>query len=130
MEWQRYLRGRVKSIAMLLKDAWQRGTMPNSLYLCQINARSNPMTTESTNKTDNGSETPKRKKRAPKDRLALGISLGMLFGTAVGSIDDDIALWIPIGVMFGVVFGLIEDKEEQTKYTTPKSKSLLPFGVV
>ena len=87
------------------------------------------MTTESTNKTDNGSETPKRKKRAPKDRLALGISLGMLFGTAVGSIDDDIALWIPIGVMFGVVFGLIfSEEEDKTKYTTPKSKSLLPFA--
>lgn len=36
-------------------------------------------------------------KGKPKDRLALGISLGMMFGTAIGSINDNIELWLPMG---------------------------------
>lgn len=31
----------------------------------------------------------------------------MLFGSAIGSINDDIELWLPIGVLLGVAFGNI-----------------------
>ena len=41
--------------------------------------------------TDKGDGKPDKGK--PKDRLALGITLGMMFGTAIGSINDDIELW-------------------------------------
>lgn len=46
-------------------------------------------------------------KGKPKDRLALGISLGMMFGTVIGSINDNIELWLPMGVMFGTALGII-----------------------
>lgn len=61
--------------------------------------------TNDSHKTDKGDGKPDKGK--PKDRLALGISLGMLFGTAIGSINDNIELWLPIGVMHGVAFGNI-----------------------
>lgn len=62
------------------------------------------MTNDSHN-TDKGDGKPDNKK--PEERLALGISLVMLFGTAIGSINNDIELWLPMGVMFGVTFGII-----------------------
>ena len=52
-------------------------------------------------------ETASQIKGSQKKRLALGISLGMLFGSAIGSINDDIELWLPIGVLLGVAFGNI-----------------------
>ena len=63
--------------------------------------------TNDSHDTSKGDGRPDDMKGKPKDRLALGISLGMLFGTAIGSINDDIELWLPVGVMFGVAFGLI-----------------------
>lgn len=61
--------------------------------------------TNDSHKTDKGDGMPD--KGSQKKRLALGISLGMLFGSAIGSINDDIELWLPIGVLLGVAFGNI-----------------------
>ena len=55
--------------------------------------------------TDKGDGKPDKGK--PKDRLALGISLGMMFGTAMGRSNDNIELWLPRGVMFGAGLGII-----------------------
>jgi hypothetical protein len=61
--------------------------------------------TKDSHNTDKGDGKPDKGK--PKDRLALGISLGMMFGTAIGSINDNIELWLPMGVMFGTALGII-----------------------
>jgi len=54
---------------------------------------------------------PKSKQKVVKDdrkkkgaRLALGISIGLLFGVAMGGATDSYGLWIPIGVMYGLMW--------------------------
>lgn len=59
------------------------------------------------------SNDAKQEKGTSKDRLALGISLGMLGGCAIGAIYDDIGLWISIGVMLGVALGLALSNDGQ-----------------
>lgn len=63
--------------------------------------------TKDSHNTGKGDGTPDHKEGETKDRLALGISLGMLFGTAIGSINDNIELWLPMGMMFGTALGII-----------------------
>ncbi len=60
-----------------------------------------------THNTGKGVGRSDDKKGKSKDRLALGISLGMLFGTAIGSINDNIEFWLPMGMMFGTALGII-----------------------
>ena len=48
-----------------------------------------------------------RKKRNsyPGSYQALGIALGVCFGTAIGSSTNNIGLWLPIGMCLGVAIG-------------------------
>lgn len=45
-----------------------------------------------------------KKKEKGYKRLALGISMGLLYGVAMGAVTDSYGLWIPIGIMFGLMW--------------------------
>lgn len=65
------------------------------------------------NNTSHDSQAPKQEKSKHKDNLALGISLGMLGGCAIGAICDDIGTWMSIGVMLGVALSLLSSNDRQ-----------------
>ena len=71
--------------------------------------------------------TEETKKSGTRPNLALGISLGMLFGISLGSAMDNLALGLALGTGFGCSIGLIlerrngqngadaEEKDEEIK---------------
>lgn len=54
--------------------------------------------------------TPETKKSGVRPNLALGISLGMLFGISIGSAMDNLALGMALGTGFGCSIGLILER--------------------
>lgn len=44
--------------------------------------------------------------------LALGISLGMIFGISVGSVLEQPAIGISLGILLGTAFGLIMNRKQ------------------
>lgn len=54
--------------------------------------------------------TPEKKKTDARPNLALGLSLGMLFGLSIGSAMGNLALGIAIGTGFGCSIGLILER--------------------
>jgi len=44
--------------------------------------------------------------------LALGISLGMIFGISIGSALEQPALGISLGMLFGTAYGLIMNRKQ------------------
>lgn len=44
--------------------------------------------------------------------LALGISLGMIFGISVGSVLEQPAIGISLGILLGTAFGVIMNRKQ------------------
>ena len=67
--------------------------------------------------------TPEEKKTGARPNLAMGLSLGMLFGLSIGSAMGNLALGIAIGTGFGCSLGLLFEKRNPQDVADEESEN-------